>query len=661
MKTVKQAAADYIAKGLRVLPLKPGTKEPYDTGWNTSALVYAPEDFNENDNIGIRSVEGLVVVDLDCAEAVAMADAFLPRTGLIWGRESKPKAKRAYLSTLDKTLVVKNEQGKTLVELRVNHQDVAPPSLHESGERLQHFGPIGEPASCAQDDLLRKFQLLGVASLVAQRYPAEGWHDRMLALAGLFRHLGLTEDEALTILRTVCTYKTDPLKDEHVVRSTYKRAEGAAFKGEKALVKATSEGFVDALKDVFGLRYRTAEGFERTDKGFPDPASMKNVELALTKLKAAPTFNAFRERHMITRGDAQPVQLDDAQLRAVRKLIYDRYFRVAKDFFIETILTIGDEHRFHPVLDYLRGLIWDQKPRLDTWLIRHGHANDTPYVRAVSALPLLAAVKRVVEPGAKFDEMLILEGPQGKGKSTSLKALCPRIEWFCDDLPLDLGSKEIIERTSGKWIIEAAELQGRSKAQIDKLKGMLSRTDDTARGAYERLARDVPRQWVLIGTTNKKVYLVDPSGNRRFWPVFVPVIDAVSVRGERDQLWAEAYARITAGESIRLAQTLWADARKEQEARRAEDPWEDILRDRIDLTRKVRLTWPQVWQLVEVPVDRQTDDHKERLRVILRRMGLRLASVRDKSTKRVLIGWAYDPGLPFSGAEDGDNEVQADA
>ena len=109
---------------------------------------------------------------------------------------------------------------------------------------------------------------------------------------------------------------------------------------------------------------------------------------------------------------------------------------------------------------YLARLTWDGRPRLDRWLVTYAGAPDTDYVRAVSALPLLAAVRRIRQPGAKFDELLVLESKQGKGKSTALQALCGVDEWFSDGLPLGVDAKLVIEHTTGKWIIEAAELQG---------------------------------------------------------------------------------------------------------------------------------------------------------------------------------------------------------
>ncbi len=177
--------------------------------------------------------------------------------------------------------------------------------------------------------------------------------------------------------------------------------------------------------------------------------------------------------------------------------------------------------------------------------------------------------------------MLILESPQGTLKSSALRALCPDDTWFSDDLPLGVSAKEVIERTGGKWVIEASELQGYTNAQVDHLKGMLARQiDGPVRLAYGHLSVEVPRQFLMVGTTNKLTeYLRDSTGNRRFWPVRVTKFEVAALARARDQLWAEAAHREAAGEVIRLPERLWAAATFEQDARRQIDPWEELLED----------------------------------------------------------------------------------
>jgi predicted P-loop ATPase len=240
------------------------------------------------------------------------------------------------------------------------------------------------------------------------------------------------------------------------------------------------------------------------------------------------------------------------------------------------------------VRDYLNTLTWDGEPRINTWLVVYGGAEDDAkneaddslsYLEAVSAIPLMAAVKRIYEPGCKYDEMLVLESSQGLQKSSALRALCPDDAWFSDDLALNIDSKELIECSLGKWIIEASDLSGKRKTEIEKLKAMMSRqVDGPARMAYARKPVERPRHFILIGTTNSEAYLNDPTGARRFWPVKVKKFDVAGIIRDRDQLWAEAVVRVKQGESIRMPEALWQTAGEHQEARREIDPWEEPLR-----------------------------------------------------------------------------------
>jgi putative DNA primase/helicase len=137
------------------------------------------------------------------------------------------------------------------------------------------------------------------------------------------------------------------------------------------------------------------------------------------------------------------------------------------------------------------------------------------------------------------------------------------------------------EHLQGKWIVELAELHGRSKADRDATKAFITRQVDRVRHAYAYCETAQPRQCIIIGTTNESEYLSDPTGARRWWPIRLSKhIDLAKLRAERDQLWAEAAyleAQNQSEGAIRLPQHLWAAAAVEQEERREKDPWEDEL------------------------------------------------------------------------------------
>jgi len=223
------------------------------------------------------------------------------------------------------------------------------------------------------------------------------------------------------------------------------------------------------------------------------------------------------------------------------------------------------------VTDYLESIVWDGTPRIDRWLVDCAGADDTSRVRAISRAMLVAAVRRARHPGCRFDQMPVIEGQQGCGKSSALRVLAIDDAWFTDELPLSSeDTRRIIEATEGKWIVEVSELEsllrddaaddeddeaedeeGDSLPSATALKSFLSRSHDEARMAYQRDRTRVPRQFVVIGTTSDTTYLQD-TGNRRFWPVSVRRFDLDRLISVRNQLWAEAAYVEAAGELIGL-------------------------------------------------------------------------------------------------------------
>lgn len=215
----------------------------------------------------------------------------------------------------------------------------------------------------------------------------------------------------------------------------------------------------------------------------------------------------------------------------------------------EAVRMVAYRRRYHPVREYLLGLQWDQVPRLATWLRRAVLEEDEfddraplqRYLARVGTWFLQGMVARVLQPGVKFDYMLILEGAQGMRKSTLLATLAG--DWFADT-GLTLGEKDSYQQLQGRWLYEFPELDAFSKADVTKIKAFIASVADYFRASFDKRARDYPRQLVFGGTTNEDHYLTDATGNRRFWPVRVTrQIDIDWVREVRDQLFAEAVQR----------------------------------------------------------------------------------------------------------------------
>jgi predicted P-loop ATPase len=326
---------------------------------------------------------------------------------------------------------------------------------------------------------------------------------------------------------------------------------------------------------------------------------------------------------MLISGLDSHTRLDDAAVDKLWLTIDEKYrFLPPRDFFLTVVAEAARRNSHHPVCEYLNGLKWDGVPRIDSWLVDYVEAEATEYVCAVGAITLVAAVCRVRHPGCKFDEMLILECPrQGGEKSTVLASLAVQLDWFSDDFPLNADGKKVIEQTRGKWIVEASDMSGMRKADVEHLKAMLSRQSDRGRLAYDRLTSEQPRQFIVIGTTNDEIYLKDVTGNRRFWPVKVATFDIARITRDRDQLWAEAAAREATGVSIRLEQSLWDAAAEAQSERAIEDPWfEQIANVLGDL--KGKLLAKDAWEIVGMRDEsRRNQEHNLRLGRAMKKLG----------------------------------------
>lgn len=324
------------------------------------------------------------------------------------------------------------------------------------------------------------------------------------------------------------------------------------------------------------------EPFDRDDDGraYKSP---DNARLALDLLGVTVRYDEFADRYTVSGLKGFGPFLEDAGVIRLRFMVEERWrLAFAKEKWWEAVTDYARRNSFHPVRDYLDVLRWDGVPRLDGWLSRYGGAEASPYSIAVGTIPLIAAVRRVREPGCKYDELLVLEGPQGVDKSTALRVLAVNDEWFVDDLPIGADSKVVMEQISGCWLAEFAEMKGLKNSDVENVKSMVARQRDKARMAYGRAVTERPRQCVFFGTTNADEYLRDSTGNRRFWPIKIVRFNTDALRADRDQLWAEAAAREAAGESIRLPENLWATAGEHQDARMMRSPMFDVLSERLD-------------------------------------------------------------------------------
>ena len=282
---------------------------------------------------------------------------------------------------------------------------------------------------------------------------------------------------------------------------------------------------------------------------------------------------------------------DMSQLNAYLSKHYDIYGPLKSK---DALISMASERQFHPIREYFESLpAWDSVKRVETLLVEYLGADDNAYTRAVTRKTLAAAVARIYRPGTKFDSVLILNGPQGIGKSTLFEKLGK--EWFSDSLTLtDMRDKAAAEKLQGYFLLELGELAGMKKADIETVKSFLSRTDDKYRASYGINVESHPRQCVIVGTTNaENGFLRDVTGNRRFWPV--PVTGASLKKPwdltEEDisQIWAEAIAIYMGKEPLYLEKELLGTARIMQQRALESDDREGLVRKYLDT--KLPLNW----------------------------------------------------------------------
>jgi predicted P-loop ATPase len=380
---------------------------------------------------------------------------------------------------------------------------------------------------------------------------------------------------------------------------------------------------------------------------------LTNARVALSKLDMPFTHDLFKNKKYVGRMALTTDvggQVSDEALTALRVMVRHQFkFDPGKNNTWDATNMLCREHAYHPVKDYLESLTWDGVPRIEMMLTNYFGAPDTPFVRGVSLIVMIASVRRIYDPGCKFDYMTVLESPEGYAKSSALAKLYGA-EFFSDQTILGLDDKQLAETLRGRWCIECADLSGMRKAEVEKIKAQLSRFEDRTRPAYGRAVIDAPRSCIFWGTTNELEYLRSQTGNRRFFPVPVGRINVKAIERDRDQLWAEAMVNEPMMASIMLPEALWAAAGKEQEARTYQDTWLDVLADvssrgeryeaartapgtgglladtgpaeyeRRDGRERVTSAW-LLTDVLRIPEGQQNAEHGKRLGMVMRKLG----------------------------------------
>ncbi len=296
---------------------------------------------------------------------------------------------------------------------------------------------------------------------------------------------------------------------------------------------------------------------------------------------------------------------------------------------------------FNPLQKYLKGLVWDGEKRLDGWLARYVAALPSAYASTVGRWWLISAVARALEPGCQADNVVVLEGHEGAGKSATLRILGG--EWHLGRLPNLRDAERAAALMQGKWIIELGELDALRGAAETAVKDFLTQVADTYRKPYARVHVTIKRSQVFAGTTNESQYITESGEARRFWPVKVGTCDTAALKRDRDQLIAEAVAAFREGERWYPQTNAEREMLFEQrEERRTVDIWEERVLAWVG--ERVNVSIADVLTLC-MNIEPGKQDRKEQMRVasILKRAGrerVRVGGVHGRT-------WVYRlPELP---------------
>jgi len=477
---------------------------------------------------------------------------------------------------------------------------VAPPSLHVSGRRYmwESSSDPGEgvevaPLPATWLDKIKRPALRVVPPAGDQ--PAAilegGRNAGLFSIARSLRAKGLSEAAVTAALHAENEVRCVPPLDTREVDTIARSA---------CSVPAGLSPEYQAMADAVRARKAPAERPASEDEplgpdGIDVPAEPDDWRLALRTTKSGDAKKSFANTCAILRHAPEWVGRfgwnDMAGAPCIFEKIGDRTFRSIVDVdhsrireAIElewgfdpgpeainaALVSVAQEHKFHPVRDVLRAIAWDGTPRIDRVADEVLRSTD-PRAALLIRRWFVALVARMIRPGCKVDTALVLVGVQGARKSSFFDVIAGR--YFCDS-HADITNKDIYQQLAESWIFELAEIDGiTTRKHAGDVKAFLSSRADLYRAPYARASAKVPRHCVVVGTTNQATFLEDESGSRRFWCINAGIVDIDLLRDWRGQLLAEAVAAFDSGEPWWLDRAEDAGREADAEQHQVEDPW----------------------------------------------------------------------------------------
>ena len=660
--TLALSALAYARRGWPVHPLKPGTKLPAtehgskDATTDESTVIEWWRRWPDA-NIGIATGHRFWVLDVDTKHADAAAwleSVELPETVTqITGTRG-----RHYLYALP-GFDVHNSQSKVgpHIDVRgVGGYIVAAPSIHPETRRQYAWDtetdiPTEEPAA-APGWLLEKLRPTNTGNQPFAVPPAIKHgvqHETLFKLACSMRAKGLEEPEiaaAVILVSKRCEVVPPEKNVVKIVADACKRyAPGPSSEFNRQVARTVewatnkdeeqpdNEEYVDWKRRL----HRKEPTLKQSVEGKPGKPLLNHLNV-MVALQYAPewkdvfVFNELKQKAQAVKpppiGGKVPRDWTDADdTETVVWFQRNGIQIVSREMVGSCVQAWAKRHSINPLRQWLESLQWDGEPRVDGWLSTYFGVSPSSYAVSVGRYWLISGVARVLKPGpVQADHMLVLEGDQGIGKSTGLRALAGD-EYFTDSMP-DISSKDAQIHALNYWVIEMSELSALGKAEVEAVKSFIGKQMETFRRPYGHHEETVRRYCIFAGTTNRSDYLKDETGNRRFWPVKCTHADVARIAADREQLWAEAVALYRDGAKWWPENSKLLEAIEAEQAERMEgDPWQVEIERFVEA--KDRVTAESVLIELGVEIPDMTQLHRRRVGKCLRECGFHPKYTRD--------------------------------
>jgi hypothetical protein len=575
-------AFEYIVHGYSVLPINPESKLPIIKSWKNFQEEIPTEEEIEawwkqtpKANVGIITgkVSNITVVDIDVkGDVVVPLDTF-PKTFTVKTPSGGYHLYYQYDSEIKQTantypqfphVDIRNDGGYV----------VAAPSKNSKGQYkvisnvpLAPFPRnlfITNSATSSSPQVLSKQKIAGLLRSIDKMTEGDGRNNALTRIAGkLLNMVQFNDHEAVAypiLLSTNKQFKT-PLPESEV-RTIFDSLHTKEARKPLATVEflKNDKGIIPNEENV----YRT----------------IKN-DLLLRDVFRYNTFIGVIESKFENEQWEALQRTDVISVRMHLMRTYAHFAKIPHSSVEDAIIRFSKDNKVSPPVEYFKSLVWDKKPRLNEWISETYNTPNGEYHQAVGSNWFKGMIKRMVQPGCKFDYVLVLEGRQGIKKSTSLAVVgsIPNHPSLHVETVFTPDNKDFFMLFSGKAIVEFSEGETLTRTESKHLKAIITMQFDKYRPPYERSPKDFPRQCVFAMTTNQEEYLKDETGNRRWLPVACEgVVNIEWLQENIEQIRAEAYHRV-----VTLQEKTYEfpeeETLRQQQMRQIADPKEEKIYD----------------------------------------------------------------------------------